>query len=57
MKYNKPVSQEFQIASMCKDMNWTYNDYMDSPNWLIDHLIALNMANEMYNKSINKNKK
>jgi hypothetical protein len=43
------------IATVCEKMHWTYNEYLEQPNWIIQTLlIKWNIENEVANKQNKK---
>jgi len=47
-----------QIVSICQEMGWTYQEYMEQPRWFIDLLRdKLQIDSENIRKQINKAKR
>lgn len=39
-----------RAAVICREMKWTYTEYMDQPSWFIDILCKLFNAESEHNK-------
>lgn len=53
------MPQKIIIASILKDYGWTYDDYLDSPEWLIEAIMAKRMVEnklekEAYDEAVKK---
>lgn len=38
------VEEELSIVMLCKSMGWTYEDYMNTPQWFIEVLQGMFQA-------------
>ena len=35
------VSEELNILLLCKQMKWTYTEYMEQPQWFVESMAGL----------------
>ena len=51
------IPDELDILLVCKQMKWTYTEYMEQPRWFIESLSGLlRIDTEEENKRIKKSK-
>lgn len=51
------TDEQVRIALMCKEMNWTYDEYLDQPEWLIDILTLVEAESAEEQKRQNRRSK
>jgi hypothetical protein len=42
------------MTRLCRDMHWTYEEYLAQPAWFIDDMIMMNSQDAEYSRSLNK---
>jgi len=46
---------DMQMVILCKEMNWTYEEYLRQPDWFLDLLVLkMNLDSEYEKKEIRK---